>query len=206
MSYNKLKDLDVLSVHFVDDPAVEDAKFLIKKSKNPEEVKQEEVKEETEKEEVAKSFEKDFKKAIELLMKVKDKLPDEVKKLIDKLKDYSYGEIYPEPTKKSKEVEEVLKAKEQVEKELEEVKKSYIKLKVETWANDWIAKGITPAMVEKAKEKVLENVDLMDSFNEIFENAPKIQLDEVKGSEVSKGISETEFKKIAKIAAEGGAE
>jgi len=81
--------------------------------------------------------------------------------------------------------EELRQKEEQVKKlseENEQLKKKLKQHEAEAWAKTWIEKGIPPAVVEKAKTKILEDKADMKIFDEVFENMPKVALEQ-KGSE-----------------------
>ncbi|SHE47882.1 Mu-like prophage I protein [Marinitoga hydrogenitolerans DSM 16785] len=100
-----------------------------------------------------------------------------------KLKDAELKELSEEVTKLKDENKKLLEEKAEQAKKLHEAK-------VEKWAKEWLEKGITPATIEKAKEKVLSDEKLFDVYNEIFESMPKIEKKQM--SEENNGINVTE--------------
>lgn len=212
----RLRNLKITSVHFVFEPAVQAAKFLIKKEKggNSMDDLKKEVQLETEEEkkieqelaqpaqtqetqEVEKARKKTFLDVTrEFIEKIKtfDDVPDKLKKLVAKIEefmsDYSYGypEAYPEPTKKSIEL-------------IEKYKKEVSELKAKLWEYEMISKGKPPAVVKKLVEIIKSNEEILPIATELIDAIPSVNTAQISSQEAEAPIQRLQEKveKIAKM-------
>lgn len=208
----RLRDLKVFSIHFVDEPAVERAKFLLKKRKGgldmdekelraeqaEEQAIGEQLKETANAEEVEKAADpmqivKDF------LARIKDvvsQLPapvEEAIKALQKAVEEGYG--YPAPEERSKNPELA-----KLYEELEKSKRETQQLKAELWAKEHIARGKPPAVVNKLAEKLVEAPKMKELFDEILKSVPSVELGQKVEEEVKKSSAEDIREKVDKLA------
>ena len=219
----RLRDLRIFSIHFVDDPAVEQARFLIKKRKGGLEMDERELREErAEEEAISKSLEDKRKAEAEprkeeakpeeiektedpmklvkdFLAQIKDiitQLPapvEEAVKALEKAVEEGYG--YPAPEEKSKNPELA-----KLYEELEKSKRETQKLKTELWAKEQIAKGKPPAVVNRLAEKLIDNPSMQELFEEILKSVPSIELGQKTEEPVKKETAKEIKEKVDKLA------
>jgi hypothetical protein len=183
----KLKNLSVFSVHFVSDPAVEKARFIIKKEKGglnmdnneiinelteEQKVANEVVIKENEKQKDIVAFVKEFlDKVQEEFKEIPNAIAAALENLKKSLEGYGYPEAYPEPVEKSQNSE--------LMQELQKSKKELEELKVELWARDRISEGKPPALINVMKQKVLEGKATTDVFDEVLKATNSIVMKQV---------------------------
>lgn len=207
----RLRNLDVFSIHFVDEPAVERAKFLVKKRKGGFEMDEKEVLEERQEEEkVSKELEEKANEAeiakaedpmeivkafLEQIKGLETKLPAPVELAIEELRkavEEGYG--YPAPEEKSKNPELA-----KLYEELEKSKRETQELKAQLWAKEHIAKGKPPAVVNKLAEKLIEAPEMKELFDEILKSVPSVELGQ-KTEEAIKKSAEDIQERVNKLA------
>lgn len=208
----RLRDLKVFSIHFVDEPAVEQAKFLLKKRKGglnmdekelraeqaEEQAIGEQLKETANAEEVEKAADpmqivKDF---LEQIKDVVSQLPAPVEEAIKALqKAVGEGYGYPAPESKSKDPELA-----KLYEELEKSKKETQKLRAELWAKEHVAKGKPPAVVNKLAEKLVEAPEMKELFDEILKSVPSVELGQKAEEEIKKNQAKDISEKVDKLA------
>jgi len=188
---HKLENLEVFSIHLVDDPAVEEAKFLVKKSKGGKNMdKRELVDEMNEEEQISERIQEVEKSADEALKLVgkflddikelADDLPDKIKDAVGKLAD-AFKASYGYPVPKSKDPE-LAKLYEELQKHKEETNI----LKAELWAKERIAEGKPPAVVNKLVELLKSTPAMKDTAEEILKAIPSVDLSQKASEKITK--------------------
>lgn len=96
----------------------------------------------------------------------------------------------------------------ELSEKLEKVEKEKMEVEITKWSEDWIRKGVKPAVVEKVKKIVLEDPERRKDFDEIFKEVanPDLFKQFAEQSENPNDDPVKRAQKVSKIVFEGGAE